>query len=130
MAGPLEVVNSEGRRPRDLALLLLAAPDEPPRARARDQQADRAGGALRRCILDRIAALDPEPEAFEAALASIIQEFGEPTGPTRSLCALILGEWTACQAAPDAWAWLLAEAVAGTDREPRQGKGRRGPAPA
>lgn len=127
MALSPEVVNRDGRRPRDLALLLLAASDEPARERARDQQADRAGGQLRRRILDRIAALDPDPERFEAALAAIVTELGEPTGPTRSLCVLIFQDWTACQAAPDAWAWLLAEAVAGADGKPRRGKGRRGP---
>jgi hypothetical protein len=129
MAVSTELVNPESRRPRDLALLLLAASDEPPRERARDQQADRAGGALRRRILDRIAALDPEPEQFEAALVAIVTELGEPTGPTRSLCALIFQEWTACQAAPEAWAWLLAEAVSGAEAKPRRGKGRRGSEP-
>src|SRR5205823_13402942 len=55
-------------RPRDLALLLLASGDLRPRKRARDQQADRVGLDLKHRILQRLAALDPEPEALEAAL--------------------------------------------------------------
>jgi len=35
-------------RPRDLALLMLASGELAPRQRARDQQADRAGGDLKR----------------------------------------------------------------------------------
>src|SRR4051794_27144263 len=91
------------RRPRDLALLMLAVSHDPPRRRARDQQADRAGAALRRKVLDRLAALDPEPPDFEAALARIVAEFGEPSGPTRSLCAQIRQEWEACHSAPNSW---------------------------
>jgi hypothetical protein len=52
-----------------------------PRQRARDQQADLAGLQLKRRILDRLAALDPEPADLEGALIRIVEEFGEPTGP-------------------------------------------------
>src|SRR4051794_29759090 len=79
-------------RPRDLAVLLLAASIEPARVRARDQQADRAGGALRRRVLDRIILADPEPEEMEATLATIVAEFGEPSGPTRGICAMLRQE--------------------------------------
>ena len=75
---------SPPRRPRDLALLLLAAGGEPPRQRARDQQADRAGAEIRRRVLDRLAALDPEPEDFEATLARIVAEFEVPFPYPRS----------------------------------------------
>ena len=69
-------------RPRDLALLLLASGDLLPRKRARDQQADRTGLELKRRMLDRLAALDPEPHELEAALLQIVNEMGPPTGPT------------------------------------------------
>jgi hypothetical protein len=82
-----------GHRPRDLALTLLAADAGPPRARARDQQADRLGGELRRRVLDRLAAIDPEPPGIDAAFAAIIAELGAPTGPTRGVCAQIRAEW-------------------------------------
>lgn len=103
--------SAEPLRPRDLALLLLASGDLLPRQRARDQQADLAGLALKRRLLDRLAALDPEPADVEAALARIIDEIGPPTGPTRALAALVYEEWqTAC--ATPAWvAHLLQEAV-------------------
>src|SRR5438270_4314184 len=80
-------------RPRDLALLLLASGDLLPRQRARDQQADRAGLALKGRVLDRLAALDPEPEAVEATLLQIVDEIGPPTGPTRAIALHIHEEW-------------------------------------
>ena len=58
-------------RPRDLAILLLSADSIPPRQRARDQRADRAGIQLRRKLLERLIALDPEPEQLDAALAEV-----------------------------------------------------------
>jgi|GEM_PF-1443363 len=118
-------------RPRELALLLLAIGTDPPRARARDQQADRAGGALLRRILDRLAALDPEPADLDAALTQIVTEIGEPTGPARGVCSQIVQEWNQTLASPGAWAWLLSEAIDCTARGdhpgPKHGR-RRGPA--
>src|SRR6516225_5719417 len=90
-------------RPRDLALLLLASGDSLPRQRARDQQADIAGLAVKRRILDRLAALDPEPAEIEEALAKIIDELGPPTGPTRSLAISIRDEWRMACTTPE---WL------------------------
>ncbi len=101
----------DSRRPRDLALLLLAIGGGSPRQRARDQQADAAGAELHRRVLDRLAALDPEPEDCEAALASIVAELGEPTGPTRGLCVRFRQEWEECRASPASWSWLLGEAL-------------------
>ena len=109
------------RRPRDLALLLLAAGDDPPRTRARDQQADRVGACLRRRVLDRLAALDPEPEGLEAALAQVVAELGEPSGPARALGAMLLQDWQAAHLAPESWGWLIAAAVeAGEGRRRRR----------
>lgn len=106
-------------RPRDLALLLLASGDLLPRQRARDQQADRAGMDLKRRVLDRLAALDPEPAHLESALAQVVEEMGPPTGPTRAIARTVLEEWQAACVSPEWVAHLLAEAV-------RQGKGDRG----
>ena len=126
-----DLTPDDGRRPRDLALLLLAIGVDPPRERARDQQADRAGGDLRRRVLDRLAALDPEPEAIESALAAIVVEFGDPTGPTRGVCSQLLQEWEQTRVSPGAWSWLLSEAIENADRgdEPRRGKRRPRAAP-
>jgi hypothetical protein len=107
------------RRPRDFALLLLAIGSDPPRARARDQQADRAGGELLRRVLDRLASLDPEPADLDAALGSIVASIGEPTGPTRGVCSLLREEWEQTLASPDAWSWLLAEALERSETKER-----------
>ena len=127
MDRPPEDVNAdEPRRPCDFAILLLAMGTDPPRARARDQQADRAGAEIRRRILDRIAALDPDPEKLESTLSGIVTEIGHPTGPTRAICAQLLEEWSQIQDAPAAWGWLVTEALERTGRgdEPR-GRRRR-----
>jgi hypothetical protein len=99
----------EPLRPRDLALLLLASGDLLPRQRARDQQADRAGLELKCRVLNRLAALDPEPGQMEEALLRIVNELGPPTGPVRAIATLVRDEWQAACAAPDWVAQLLAE---------------------
>ena len=68
-------------RPRDLALVMLASRDLLPRQRARDQQADLAGLALKRRVLEQVAALDPEPAELEATLARIVEDLGQPASP-------------------------------------------------
>src|SRR5689334_15922960 len=103
-------------RPRDLAILLLASGDLLPRQRARDQQADRAGLDLKRRVLDRIAALDPEPADLEAALLAIVAEMGPPEGPARAVAAVVRDEWLAACASPEWVAQLLAEATAADQR--------------
>jgi hypothetical protein len=109
----------EPLRPRDLALLLLASGDLHPRQRARDQQADTAGLELKRRLLDRLAALDPEPEELEGTLARIIEEIGAPQGPTRAVAVLIRDEWLAACAAPEWVLHLLREGTAGDEQRQR-----------
>jgi hypothetical protein len=106
-----ERASGEPLRPRDLALLLLASGDLLPRQRARDQQADLSGMQLKRQVLERLAALDPEPVDLEAALIRIVEEIGPPTGPTRAVAAGIHEEWQAACAAPEWIAHLLGEAL-------------------
>lgn len=108
-------------RPRDLALLILASGDLVPRQRARDQQADREGLRLKRDVLQRLAALDPEPEALEAALLGIVQEMGPPLGPARAIAVSVYEEWQAACAAPEWVAHLLGEAVRGKVEGKRRG---------
>ena len=98
-------------RPRAFALLLLASRDLRPRLRARDQRADQVGLDLKRRLLERIAAADPEPAAIQTTLIHIIEELGPPHGPTQALATLIYEEWQAACSHP-AWVnQLLAEAV-------------------
>jgi hypothetical protein len=119
-------VDGDLLRPRDLALLLLASGDLLPRQRARDQQADRLGLDLTRCILDRLAALDPEPAGLEAALVQIVEEIGPPFGPTRAVATVVRDDWLAACTAPEWVAQLIDQAVRQGERngEDRPG-GRR-----
>ncbi len=114
-------------RPKDLADLTLAGGELLPRQRARDQQADRAGMALKREVLQRLSALDPEPEELDAALVQIIEEIGEPTGPTRGICLNIRYDWDAACQSPAFVAYLLEEALRESSGEPRKGKRARQP---
>jgi hypothetical protein len=111
----------EPLRPRDLALLLLASGDLLPRRRARDQQADLAGMELKRRVLDRLAALDPEPGELEETLVRIVDDMGPPAGPVRAIATLVRDEWQAACAAPEWVAQLLAEGMRQTSLE-REGK--------
>ena len=111
MNDPERPANAEPPRPRDLALLLLASGDLLPRQRARDQQADRAGLALKKRVLEELAALDPEPEELEAVLMQVVETIGPPTGPTRALAVSFREEWRAACAAPEWTAHLLGEAL-------------------
>jgi hypothetical protein len=114
--------SGERLRPRDLALLLLASGDLLPRQRARDQQADLAGMELKRRILDRLAALDPEPAELEATLVRIVEEIGSPTGPARAIATSVHEDWHAACAAPEWVAHLLAEATHASTGEQKHGR--------
>jgi hypothetical protein len=109
-------------RPRDLALLLLASGELRPRMRARDQEADRTGLHLKRRILDRLAALDPEPGELPKALAQIIEETGPPTGPTRAVALSFQDDWRAAAASPQWVAHLLGEAAHTTEEDARRAR--------
>jgi hypothetical protein len=98
-------------RPGDFARILLAASGSPPRPRARDQQADIAGVALRQRVLNRLIVLDPDSEALEAALLAVIMEFGEPAGPTRGVCTAIHQEWEMARIQPEYWTFLVGQAL-------------------
>jgi hypothetical protein len=105
--------------PRELAILLMAQCAHGPRQRARDQQADRAGIAMKQRILARLAEVDPDPECIEMALAQIVDEFGEPRGPLRALASDVLTDWHAARTAPEFMTWLLRQAVSACGAGPR-----------
>lgn len=98
-------------RPKDLAVLLLASGDLSPRQRARDQQADVAGSALKARLLNALVVLDPEPEHLEATLEQLIVSFSPPSGPIRAIAVGVLEEWRAACTSPAFAEWLLAQAV-------------------
>ena len=110
-------------RPRDFALFLLGSSETAPRQRARDQQADDAGLALKRRVLAEVVARDPDPEELEAALLEIVDELGPPTGPTRAVALLVLEEWQFASSSPGWVPHLLGEAV---NPPPKQKGNRRG----
>ena len=116
MSEPARPADPEPPRPRDLAVLLLASGDLLPRQRARDQQADLAGLALKKRVLEEVAALDPEPDELEAALLNIVEAMGPPTGPTRAVAVTFRDEWQALPANP-AWIELLQTEAARRDEE-------------
>jgi hypothetical protein len=106
-----DVPQSSSIRPGDFARILLAASGTPPRARARDQQADLAGDSIRQRVLSLLILADPEPAALDQALQAIIIELGEPAGPTRGACTAIRQEWEMTRLSPDYWSFLVREAV-------------------
>ena len=106
-------------RPSQLATVLLVAGESSPRARARDQKADLAGSQLKQRVLRRVVELDPEPANFFATLECIIEEFGEPTGPTRAMARLIAEEWDSTSDHPRLTHWLLDQAVQ-TNQDPQR----------
>ncbi len=112
-------------RPGDFARVLLAAGGEPPRARARDQQADMIGEAIKRRVLHRLAVLDPEPEALESILLTIVEELGEPYGSTRAVCTAITQEWEMALISPAFWAFLIGQAIQ-ADEMPARSRRNRG----
>ena len=107
--------------PRHLAELMLASGELLPRKRARDQQADLAGMDLKREVLVRLSARDPEPEDLDTALMEIIAALGPPYGPTRAICLSIRSDWEAAIQSPEFISWLLEEALRESSG-PRKGK--------
>jgi hypothetical protein len=95
--------------------LLLASGDLAPRKRARDQQADLAGLALKRRVLDALAARDPEPDDMEGALLAIVVEVGSPPGATRAIALALFEDWRIATETPGWVAHLLDEALRSDD---------------
>ncbi len=108
-------------RPGDFARVLLAAGGDPPRARARDQQADILGESMKRRVLNRLVVLDPEPDGMELALLTIVEELGEPSGANRAVCTAILQEWEMARLSPAFWPFLIGQAMH-ADERPRRTK--------
>jgi hypothetical protein len=111
-------------RPGDFALMLLASSGEAPRARARDQQADMIGEAIKRRVLNRLVAVDPEPECLESVLLTIVEELGEPHGSTRAVCTAITQEWEMARISPRFWAFLIGQAMQADERTARSRRNR------
>jgi hypothetical protein len=106
-------------RPGDFARILLALCSAPPRARARDQLADLAGETLRRQVLHRLAAIDPDPDSLDETLLAIALEQSGPSGPARGVCTAIRQEWEMARMSPPYWSLLVAQSLEADEAKAR-----------
>jgi hypothetical protein len=109
-------------RPRDFALLLLAAGDVAIRDRARDQQADLAGLALKRRMLNEMVAVDPESHEMAAFLFELPKRLDAASCSIRSLALAVMQEWQTARVTPN-WRDNLLDLAA---RHCQKESGRRG----
>jgi hypothetical protein len=103
-------------RPQAFCALLKAVDCRPPRERARDQQADLVGNALKARLLDYVIAKDPEPEAFAGVLLEGARGMGDQAGPARGVASDILLSWEEARV-PGFVAWLEQAALEGIGRD-------------
>jgi hypothetical protein len=91
-------------RPRDLCgelLQALQASEAHRRRRLRDTTPDALGLAIKRALLERALAEDPDPEAFEGWLVAQCQlaERTVSIGAARAMALEVLAEWRLAAAA-------------------------------
>jgi hypothetical protein len=90
-------------------LKALEAAEGQTRRRKRDQAPDKLGLAIKRELLQRAQATDPEPDAFEGWLMEqIVRTPG--AGPVRAMCEQIYLEYRMAALQPDFAEWLAAGA--------------------
>lgn len=98
----------------------LAAAEGRRRRRKRDTTADAIGLELKRSLLERAIAADPEPDDFEAWLLE--QTLSAPaSGPVRAVALQIFDEYQLAARDPAFAAWLAAGAPS-ADAEPPAGE--------
>jgi len=96
------------RRPAEVCRGLLAALDAADgrrKRRKRDQTPDLIGLGLKRRLLERAVADDPDPGAFEAWLLEQ-SLLSESPGGARAMAIQILDEWRLAEAAREFGDWL------------------------
>jgi hypothetical protein len=97
-------------------LQALQAAEGQTRRRKRDQAPDRLGLAIKRDLLERAAAADPAPDAFEGWLVEQIA--GAPAaGAVRAMCEQIFLEYRMARLRPELADWL-AQGAPSDDAEP------------
>jgi hypothetical protein len=89
-------------------LAALAASDGRRRRRMRDTTPDRIGLGIKRGLLERAVAEDPEPDGFEGWLLERCLEDATTAsvGATRAMALEILAEWRLVAADPEFRRWL------------------------
>lgn len=96
-------------RPSDICRELLAALEASEgrrRRRKRDTRPDAIGLGLKRDLLERAVAADPEPEAFEAWLLEQCTAAGPAEGGLRAMALSIFEEWRLAHDAGSFREWL------------------------
>jgi hypothetical protein len=103
------LVDAMTKRPAAICHELLAALDASEgrrRRRKRDTTPDAIGLGIKRALLERAIADDPDPDAFEGWLLERCLAAGGEAGATRAMALEILAEWQLASSAPDFAAWL------------------------
>ncbi len=98
-------------RPAQVCTALLAAlegAEGQRRKRKRDQTPDAIGLAVKRALLERAVAADPEPEAFEAWLINYSQTCvaAELAGPASAMARSVFDEWRLAHSLTEFKVWL------------------------
>jgi len=103
--------SSEAFRPADVCRALLealAASEGQRKKRKRDQTPDAIGLALKREILERVVADDPEPQMFEGWLLEYAHrsQSNHSPGAVAAMARAVLDEWHLAHSMGDFKAWL------------------------
>ncbi|MBI4523066.1 MAG: hypothetical protein HY695_04540 [Deltaproteobacteria bacterium] len=98
-------------RPADVCQNLLAALDASEgrrRRRRRDTTPDAIGLAIKRSLLERVLAEDPNPEAFEEWLLnqSLAHNGAESAGAVSAMARIVFEEWRMAHALEEFRVWL------------------------
>jgi hypothetical protein len=96
-------------RPASVCRELLAALEASEgrrRRRKRDTTPDAIGLGIKRALLERAVADDPEPDAFEGWLLEQCLSAGGDAGATRAMALEVLAEWRLASSLPEFGAWL------------------------
>lgn len=99
------------QRPAEFCRALLAAADASEgrrRKRKRDTTPDALGLGVKRAMLERLVAEDPEPDDLEASLLAQCLAPQEPhgAGAVQAMAIEILHEWRLCRSIPAFGDWL------------------------
>lgn len=103
-------------------LVALDASEGRRRRRKRNTTADAIGLEIKRRLLERCIADDPEPDEFEAWLLDQVLSVGSGSGGVRAMAMSILDEWKLALAGDSYGAWLAGGAPS-DDRMPAQENG-------
>jgi hypothetical protein len=96
-------------RPSEVCRELLAALEASEgrrKRRKRDTTPDAIGLALKRDLLERAIAADPEPQAFDAWLLEQCAALGPSEGGARAMALSIFEEWRLAHDAESFRSWL------------------------